>query len=316
MIELQDQRINPDCARQERKLNKTLLKAPPYKLSFEPQKTFSPDQLKVLENKPKVGIVRAPGSNGEAEMRAAFFMAGFDVTDIMMSDLVERRITLDQFRGLAFVGGFAYADVMDAGKIWAGISRFNPQVAAQFDQFYTRADTFSLGVCNGCQFMSLLGRVPWPGLPDEQQPRFIRNKAEQFQQRFPAVKILPSPAIMLRGMEGSILPVHTAHGEGQCFFPDQKILEKVLAAGLAPIRFVDIDGNETEQYPLNPNGSVAGITALCTPDGRHLAMMPHPERGFLRWQLEAFYWPPQWAKIKVSPWLQFFQNAYAWCMSR
>ena len=118
---------------------------------------------------------------------------------------------------------------------------------------------------------------------------------------------------MLKGMEGSILPILTAHGEGRCVFPDESVLDRFVDQDLAPIRFVDARGDITEQYPLNPNGSKFGITALCGRGGRDLIMMPHPERLFLRWQLEAFYWPPQWDLIRVSPWFQLFQNAYDWC---
>lgn len=304
---------NPQCVDEERRVNATLVKEPPYRLSFAPYANFRLQQLETLKDKPKVAVVRAEGSNGDREMTSAFYLAGFDPWDITMSDLTTGKIGLDTFRGIADVGGFASADVFDAGKAWAGIIRFNERAADQFRNFYARSDTFSLGVCNGCQLMALLGQIPWPDLPDEQQPRFIHNLSERFEQRYPAVRIFPSPAIMLKGMEGSILPILTAHGEGRCFFPDEKILRKVLDTGLAPIRFVDNKGIPTEQYPFNPNGSVVGITALCSPDGRHLAMMPHPERCFLRWQMEAFYWPQGW-NTKVSPWLQLFQNAYEWCM--
>jgi phosphoribosylformylglycinamidine synthase len=301
---------NPHCVAEETKVNAALITPPPYRLCFIGDEPFSLAQLQHLENKPKVAILRAEGSNGDREMTSAFYLAGFEPWDVTLSDLVSGRITLDDFRGIAFIGGFANADVFDAGKGWAGVIRFNRHVAEQFRRFYLRPDTFSLGVCNGCQLMALLGWIPWADLPDDQQPRFVRNTSERFESRFSAVKILPSPAIMLKGMEDSILGVWVAHGEGRCHFPDPGILQQVTEQGLAPIRFVNSKGEPTEQYPFNPNCSVSGITALCSPDGRHLALMPHPERCFLRWQWP--YWPKEW-KTDVSPWLQLFQNAYRWC---
>ncbi|GAH10940.1 unnamed protein product, partial [marine sediment metagenome] len=216
------------------------------------------------------------------------------------------------FRGIAFVGGFTYADVLDAAKGWAGVIRFNKKLVEQFQYFYERPDTFSLGVCNGCQFMALLGWVPWSGLSGKEQPRFIQNISERFESRFAAVTVMPNPAIMLKGMEGSTLGIWIAHGEGRCFFPDTLVQIKVIEEDLAPLRFVDNDGRCALKYPSNPNGSIAGITALCSPNGRHLAMMPHPERTFLKWQWP--WMPKDWQdNLKASPWLKLFQNAREWC---
>jgi phosphoribosylformylglycinamidine synthase len=161
--------------------------------------------------------------------------------------------------------------------------------------------------------MALLGWIPWYGIEQVRQPRFIWNKSGRFESRFATVKILPSPSIMLQGMEGSVLGIWIAHGEGRAYFPDKTILNKVIEKNLAPLRYVDDDGNVTENYPFNPNGSPLGITALCTEDGRHLAMMPHPERTFLLWQ---WAWMPKgWKKLKASPWIKLFQNARNWCDS-
>jgi len=228
-----------------------------------------------------------------------------------MSDLLSGRITLDGFRGLAAVGGFSYADVLDSAKGWAGSIRFNEGLRQQFDHFYDRSDTFSLGVCNGCQLLALLGWVPWRGLADIEQPRFVHNNSGRFESRFATVTIEPSPAIMLRGMEGSTLGIWLQHGEGRALFPQSEVLDRVRSQGLAPVRYVDDDGQATEAYPFNPNGSPEGIAALCSPDGRHLAIMPHPERTFLPWQ---WAWTPRvWRPMKVSPWLRLFQNARQWC---
>jgi phosphoribosylformylglycinamidine synthase len=192
------------------------------------------------------------------------------------------------------------------------VIRFNEDVRRQFQEFYDRDDTFSLGVCNGCQLSALLGWVPWSGIADELQPRFIGNASGRFESRFATVRIQESPAIMLDGMAGSTLGIWVAHGEGRAYFPDPGIRQRVEAEGLAPIRFVDDDGQATERYPFNPNGSPAGIAALCSPDGRHLALMPHPERGFLPWQWG--WMPPEWRRtLEVAPWLRMFQNARRWC---
>jgi phosphoribosylformylglycinamidine synthase len=226
--------------------------------------------------------------------------------------LLKGRIDLRRFRGVVSVGGFSYADVLDSAKGWAGAIRFNEGLWRQFEEFYARPDTFSLGVCNGCQLMALLGWVPWRGIPDARQPRFIQNASGRFESRFATVQIQESPAIMLRGMAGATLGIWVAHGEGRAHFPDAGILERVLAEHLAPVRFVDDENHVTEAYPLNPNGSPQGIAGLCSADGRHLVMMPHPERTFLKWQ---WGWMPEELKhaLAASPWLRIFQNAREWC---
>jgi phosphoribosylformylglycinamidine synthase len=229
-----------------------------------------------------------------------------------MTDLLDRKADIRDFRGVVFVGGFSYADVLDSAKGWAGVIRFNKHIWQQFQEFYERPDTFSLGVCNGCQLMALLGWVPWRGIPDNIQPRFIHNSSGRFESRFLSLRIGKSPAIMFREMEESVLGVWVAHGEGLAYFPDPGILKKVLEDGLAPARYVDDAGMPTGAYPFNPNGSPEGIAALCSPDGRHLVMMPHPERTFLKWQWG--WMPEEWQRdLKASPWLRMFQNAREWC---
>ncbi|MFA5925892.1 MAG: phosphoribosylformylglycinamidine synthase [Parcubacteria group bacterium] len=281
-----------------------------YEVPFEPEGTEQ--KLIEAEKKPKVAIIREEGSNGDREMTSAFFAAGFEPWDVMMTDLIGGKISLADFRGVVFVGGFSYADVLDSAKGWAGTIRFNKKIKDMFDAFYNRPDTFSLGICNGCQLMALLGWVPFKGTADEKQPRFIRNLSRRFESRWVTVKISESPAVMLRGMEGSTLGVWVAHGEGYLYFPDKKIEKELKEKKLAPISFVDDDGKPTESYPFNPNGSPKGFTSLCSPDGRHLAMMPHPERAFLKWQWA--YLPEKLnKKWKASPWLKMFQNAREWC---
>jgi phosphoribosylformylglycinamidine synthase len=305
---LELEQADPLCVAAERDGLRTR-SAPPYALTYTPTATTA----SVLDstNKIPVAVLREEGSNGDREMAAAFLAAGFEPWDVAMSDLLAGRITLDRFRGVVAVGGFAYADVLDAAKGWAGSIRFNRDLWAQFEAFLDRPDTFSLGVCNGCQLLALLGWVPWRGIETSDQPRFVRNASGRFESRFATVTIQPSPAVMLRGMEGSILGVWSAHGEGRALFPNAAVFNQVKAEHLAPIRFVDDGGTVTESYPHNPNGSPQGIAGLCSPDGRHLAMMPHPERTMNTWN---WGWMPRdWRHLEVSPWLKMFQNAREWC---
>ena len=307
-FELDRLQADADCVRQERE-GLRHRSAPPFRLTFDPAPTAP--ALLARESKPLVAIIREEGSNSDRELASAFHLAGFEAWDVMMSDLREGRVTLERFRGLAFVGGFSYADVLDSAKGWAGVIRFNDGLRRQFDAFYQRPDTFTLGVCNGCQLHALLGWLPWRGIADHLQPRFVQNASGRFESRFTTLTVKPSPSIMLRGMEGSTLGIWLAHGEGRAFFPDPKVLERVEREGLAPLRFVDDHNRVTEAYPFNPNGSARGIAALCSPDGRHLALMPHPERSFLPWQ---WGWLPEaWWGLEVSPWLRLFQNARDWC---
>ena len=291
---------------------------PSWELSFTP--TFTDEKYINATSKPRVAVIREEGSNGDREMSAAFYAAGFDPWDVTMSDLLKGTISLDEFRGIVFVGGFSYADVLDSAKGWSASIRFNQPLLNQFQEFYKRPDTFSLGVCNGCQLMALLGWVPGPQVGgvhgaggDPSQPRFIHNESGRFECRFTGVSIKDSPAIMFKGMEGSTLGVWAAHGEGRAFFPDDGVLDRVLHSDLAPLRYCDDDGNVTETYPFNLNGSPLGVAAICSPNGRHLAMMPHPERCFLMWQFP--WYPKQWNVDKKgpSPWLRMFQNAREWC---
>ncbi len=284
-------------------------KNPPYKVTFKPTKTA--EIILADKNKPKIAIIREEGSNGDREMASAFHTAGFEAWDVKMSDLIDGNITLDKFKGLAFVGGFSYADALGSAKGWAGGIKFNPRLKEVFDIFYNRNDTFSLGVCNGCQLMSLIGWLPWKDVAIEKQPRFTTNQSKRFESRWVSVNIKESPSIMLQGMEGSKLGIWVAHGEGKLHFPNVEIYNKIIDQKLDPLVYADDNGEKTEKYPFNPNGSVSGIASLCSPDGRHLAMMPHPERAFLKWQ---WPWMPENLNknLEASPWLTIFQNAYKW----
>jgi len=306
--QLERLQVNPECADAE-KFNSMDRTGPQYALSFTPQATAA--DIIQKKDKPKVAILRDEGSNSDREMSSAFYSAGFEPWDVTMTDLLSGRIDLGGFRGLAAVGGFSYADVPESAKGWAATIRFNERLQAQFQDFYNRPDTFTLGICNGCQLFGLLGWVPWSGIEAERQPRFIHNLSGRFESRWATVKILPSKAIMLQGMEDLVFGIHVDHGEGFLHFPDEAICERVWAEQMAAIVYVDDEGLPTEAYPFNPNGSPGGLTGLCSPDGRHLAMMPHPERTFLPWQ--AHWLPKEMNNLPVSPWLRMFQNAYAWC---
>jgi phosphoribosylformylglycinamidine synthase len=308
-FQLEKRQRNPDCVRQEEEGLKHR-KTPAWTLSFKPEPTA--ESVLCSTSKHQVAIIRQEGSNGDREMIAAFLAAGFEAWDITSDDLIKGRVTLEQFRGIVFVGGFSFADVLDSGKGWAGVIKFNPNVIAQFDSFRKRSDTFSLGVCNGCQLMALLGWIPnAAGLPESLQPRLLHNASGKFESRFSSVTIKSSPALMLKGMEGTTMGVWVAHGEGRFHFPDPIVHEFVLDKNLAPVRYVNDSNEVTMEYPFNPNGSPDGIAALCSDDGRHLAMMPHPERVHTTWQWP--WTPADWNDLKASPWLQMFQNARVFC---
>lgn len=281
-----------------------------YDVPFMPHVT-SQEILNAID-KPKVAILREEGSNSDREMSSAFYAAGFEPWDVTMTDLLTGKVKdLNQFVGLAAVGGFSYADVPESAKGWAATIKYNEKVKAIFVEFYDRPDTFSLGICNGCQLFGLLGWVPWRGIAPKDQPRFVHNDSGKFESRWSTVQVLDSKAMMLQGMEGLTFGIHVAHGEGQLHVPYPYLLAEIKELKLAPLAYVDDHGNPTEKYPFNPNGSQGGLTALCTEDGRHLAMMPHPERTFLPWQCH--YLPEDMKNLPVSPWMKMFQNAYDWC---
>ncbi|HTH92882.1 MAG TPA: phosphoribosylformylglycinamidine synthase [Candidatus Paceibacterota bacterium] len=307
--ELELLQMNPLCALQAKEAIQARQTLPQYGLTFVPEET---DHSRLVEtSKPKIAIIREVGSNGDREMTSAFFAAGFEPWDVTVTDLVSGAISLDRFRGIVFVGGFSYADVFGSGKGWAAIIRSNKKVKKMFDAFYKRPDTFSFGVCNGCQLMALLGWIPGTKHSKKAQPRFVHNVSGRFESNWVHVQIEDTPAIMLKGMAGSKLGIWVAHGEGKLLFPDKNVEQAVAEKQLIAMRYIDVAGNPTEQYPYNPNGSPEGATALCSPDGRHLAMMPHPERCFLKWQLP--WLPPEWEQYSASPWLKLFQNARIWC---
>jgi len=252
--------------------------------------------------RPHVAVLREQGVNGQVEMAAAFDRAGFEAVDVHMSDILAGRVSLASFRGLAACGGFSYGDVLGAGEGWAKSILYSARARDEFAAFFARRDTFTLGVCNGCQMVSNLKQII-PGA--ERWPRFVRNRSEQFEARLALVRIENSPSVLLDGMAGSLLPIAVAHGEGRAEFASDAAVAALESAGHVAARFVDHRGQATLHYPENPNGSPAGITAVTTPDGRATIIMPHPERVFRSVQLS---WRPD-DMGEASPWLRLFRNA-------
>lgn len=265
--------------------------------------TFNPDESIAAPYigsgvRPKMAVLREEGVNSETEMAAAFTRAGFDVYDLHMTDLLEGRRSLAEFKGIAAAGGFSYGDVLGAGGGWATTILMNEKLVDEFRTFFERPDTFGLGVCNGCQMMARLrnlipGAAHWP--------QFVRNTSEQFEARLVDVEILESPSVLFDGMAGSVMPIVNSHGEGRVKFlkPEDAALARAAA------RFVDSRGTATEVYPLNPNGSKGGLTAFTNDDGRFTIMMPHPERSHRAVQLS---WHPD-AWTDASGWMRMFENA-------
>ena len=268
-------------------------------LTFDPKDDVAAPY--VSKSRPKVAILREQGVNSHLEMAYAMSQAGFDSFDVHMSDLQSGRARLDQFQGFVACGGFSYGDTLGAGEGWARSIMFNPKLAEQFAGFFGRADTFALGVCNGCQMMAALAPII-PGA--DAWPRFTRNKSEQFEARLSLVEVLESPSIFFTGMAGSRMPVAVAHGEGFADFSQRGNATQVLRA----MRYVDNTGLATENYPANPNGSPGGLTSVTTADGRFTVLMPHAERVFRNVQMS-------WTsgdKSEFSPWMRMFRNARKW----
>jgi len=255
----------------------------------------------INSRRPNMVILREQGVNGHVEMAAAFDKVGFNTVDVHMSDLLAGRISLDDFEGIVACGGFSYGDVMGAGGGWAKSVLFNPKLRDQFEKFFHRQETFSLGICNGCQMLSQLAPLI-PGA--DAWPRFHRNTSEVFEARAVNVRVEKSHSILLDGMEGSILPIAVAHGEGRVVATEDKIAA-LNAGNQVSLRYVDSFGNPTQQYPLNPNGSPEAITGVTSKDGRATIMMPHPERNFRA--IQHSWKPEEWTED--GAWLRMFRNA-------
>jgi len=299
---MQSLRDNSDCAQEE---FDTLLDAADLGIQCRTTFDISHDVAAPFiahGARPRVAILREQGVNGHVEMAAGFHRAGFDAVDVHMSDLLSRRVDLKDFTGMAACGGFSYGDVLGAGQGWAKSILFHTELRDMFAAFFTRADSFTLGVCNGCQMLSgLTGLIPGA----DWWPRFERNRSEQFEARFVQLEILDSPSLFFDGMAGSVLPVVVAHGEGRADFGDPSAARRALESGLVAARYVDGHGRTAERYPANPNGSPLGITALTNADGRVTILMPHPERVFRA--VQNSWRPDDWGED--GPWMRMFRNA-------
>jgi phosphoribosylformylglycinamidine synthase len=296
-------RDNPLCADQAHAARTTASIATlTPSLTFDPQTEFAAPLIGGA--RPRVAILREQGVNGHTEMAAAFHYAGFEAQDVHMSDIHAGRVKLDDFSVLAACGGFSYGDVLGGGGGWAGAVAHNARARDQVSAFLARANTLTLGVCNGCQMLAQLtdiipGHAPWPV--------FTTNQSNRFEARLSLVEVMPSNSPFLNGMAGSTIPVPVAHGEGYAKM-DAATRQALEERSLICMRYVDASGSATEYYPANPNGSPGGITGVTSDDGRVTIMMPHPERAFRTVQLS--WHPREWGAH--SPWFTMFRNAGAW----
>lgn len=302
---MQALRDNPLCAQEE--YDHILDAADPglsAHLTFDPEDKIAAPFIG-RGARPRIAILREQGVNGQVEMAAAFDRAGFTAVDVTMSDIIEGRAKLLDYKGFAACGGFSFGDVLGAGEGWAKSILFNTRAREEFAAFFARRDSFALGICNGCQMMSNLHEII-PGT--ERWPHFVRNTSEQFEARFARVQIPQNPSIFLKDMLGSMLPIAVAHGEGRAEFQESAHVDQVILNKEVALCFVDNRGNLTPTYPYNPNGSPHGICGLTTADGRFTIMMPHPERVV---RAVANSWrPDEWGED--GPWMRMFRNARVW----
>ena len=243
----------------------------------------------------RAAIIREKGTNGEREMAYALYLAGFDVKDVMMTDLITGRETLDDINMIVFCGGFSNSDVLGSAKGWAGAFLYNPKAKAALDRFYARPDTLSLGVCNGCQLMVELGLI---NPEHSKRTHMLHNDSHKFESAFVGVTVTTNRSVMFGSLSGDRLGIWVAHGEGKFDLPlDEDQYNVVLKYSY-------------DEYPGNPNGSRYSVAGIASPDGRHLAMMPHLERAFFPWQNP--YYPADRKGDDVTPWMEAFVNARRW----
>ncbi|MDY5546704.1 MAG: phosphoribosylformylglycinamidine synthase subunit PurQ, partial [Prevotella sp.] len=243
----------------------------------------------------KAAIIREKGTNGEREMAYTLYLAGFDVKDVMMTDLICGRETLEDVNMIVFCGGFSNSDVLGSAKGWAGAFLFNPKAKEALDKFYARKDTLSLGICNGCQLMIELNLIN----PEHEHRTHMRpNNSKKFESSFLGLSIPRNESVMLRTLSGNKLGIWVAHGEGRFYLPEAEDHYNVVAK------------YNYAEYPGNPNGSDYNVAAICSADGRHLAMMPHPERAIFPWQCA--WYPRDRRYEEVTPWIEAFVNARKW----
>jgi len=301
MRELRDE---PSCAREE-----FAAASDPGAPGLNLALTFDPNEDVaapfIATARPKIAVLREQGVNSQVEMAAVFERVGFEAHDVHMSDVLSGRVRLEDFRGLVACGGFSYGDVLGAGEGWAKSILYHARAREQFQRFLDRQDTFTLGVCNGCQMFAALKEIV-PGAAN--WPRFVRNRGEQFEGRFSLVQLAPSPSVFFAGMDGSMLPTAVAHGEGRAEFASESAAAAFSASGLVSARYVEGDRRIATNYPANPNGSPFGIAAITNEDGRVTLTMPHPERSFRYAQNS---WRPDGAG-EYSGWYRMFANARRW----
>ena len=299
---LQEMRDNPDCAREE--YSRLADGADPglhASLSYDPSEDVAAPLI-ASGARPAIAILREQGVNSQTEMAAVFTRAGFDAYDVHMTDILSRRVRLGRFHGLVACGGFSYGDVLGAGEGWAKSILFNSVAREEFAAFFDRNATFTLGVCNGCQMLSALKELI-PGA--EGWPRFVRNRSEQYEARLALVRVAPSQSMLMAGMQGSVLPIAVAHGEGQAEFDGGASAESLMHQRLVTLQYVDNREQPTEKYPFNPNGSALGLAGLCSADGRVTSVMPHPERVFRT--VQHSWSPKEWSED--GGWMRLFRNA-------
>jgi phosphoribosylformylglycinamidine synthase len=311
--QLRLQQVNPDCALAEKE-NTKVQKGISYVF---PQGFDGKAQVRLRRTKNQrwAGILREIGTNSDEEMNASFMMAGFRTQNVAMSDLESGAMrNFDKFSVLGVCGGFSDGDILGSARGWAAKILYNEKLRRIFWEFLNREDSLSYWVCNGAQLFGHLGVVMGfskKGPLPENRPRFIYNTSRKFEARWSLVGIQPNSTVMLRGMEGCRLGVHTAHGEGRFYCPDKKLFRKMLKEELFPARFVDDSGEIAgeKDYPANPNGSPLGITSMCWRN-RHLAAMTHFERTvqMRQWQ----YLPEELKYLENSPWLRAFENMRNW----
>jgi phosphoribosylformylglycinamidine synthase len=299
---MQELRDNPDCAREE--YERLLDKGDPglhARLSFDPSEDIAAPFVHAGV-RPAIAVLREQGVNSQTEMAAVFTRAGFDACDVHMTDILAGRVRLAQFHGLVACGGFSYGDVLGAGEGWAKSILFNERARDEFADYFARADTFTLGVCNGCQMLSAMQELI-PGASG--WPRFLRNRSEQYEARLVLARIPASHSPLFAGMEGSVLPIVVSHGEGRAKFAADAGAGALLAQGRVTLQYVNTRDEVTDLYPSNPNGSPLGIAGICTTDGRVTAVMPHPERVFRT--VQNSWAPREWGED--GGWTRLFRNA-------
>ena len=261
-----------------------------------------------------VAILRDEGCNSDRELAASFYQAGFFVHDITMKDLMKtKNDLLLSYDGIAFSGGFSYSDVLGSGNGWYTNINNNSHLLNQFKKFYKHPEKFSIGICNGCQLMSRLGWIK--GIKNE-KIKLEKNISNRFESRFPTLKVKRSKSIFFKNMKKTCFGMWCAHGEGR-FTMSDKSFKYLNRKGCLPLRYVDSNNKSTDVYPMNPNGSKMGVAAISSECGRHLAIMPHPERSFLKWQIPWISEKDKKTLLKTdySPWFEMFVNCRKWMNS-